>query len=146
MKTSSVPLNPLQPLTRVQSTEKQRTQYEEPCEHHYEYVDKRAMAPSKTLTYDYAFLDGPLPNNKKRSEVNRIGEEDYVIKNNTEVTSNIPVTKPKSEANEVQAHGDYVIRDKSYVTVIASEPAEAKEVETHDDYVVRDKSYITVLS
>ena len=146
MKTSSVPLNPLQPLTRVQSTERQRTQYEEPCEHHYEYVDKRAMAPSKTLTYDYAFLDGPLPNSKKRSvEVDRIGEEDYVIKNNTEETSNIPGTKKKPEANEVQAHGDYVIRDKSYVTVIASEP-EAKEVETHDDYVVRDKSYVTVLS
>ena len=126
--------------------ERQRTQYEEPCEHHYEYVDKRAIAPSKTLTYDYAFLDGPPPNNKKRSvELDRIGQENYVIKNNTEETSNIPVTKQKPEAKEVEAHCDYVIRDKSYVTVIASEP-EAKEVETQDDYVVRDKSYVTVLS
>ena len=146
METSSVPFNPLQPLTNDQSTERQCTLYEEPCEHHYEYVNECAMAPSTTFAYDYAFLDGPLPNSKKRSvELDRIGEEDYVIKNNSEVTSNIQVTEPNPEAKEVETHDDYVVRDKSYVTVIASEP-EAKEVETHDDYVVRDKSYVTVLS
>ena len=103
------------------------------------------MAPSKTSTYDYASLDGPLNNNKKTSEeLDGIGEHNYVIKNNAKETSRIPAIEPRPEAKEVETHNDYIIRDELYVRVIKFEP-EKKEVETRDDHVPRDESYVTVV-
>ena len=71
--------------------------YEVPCERQYEYVDKTAIVPPKTFTYDYAVFDGPLKSDHgTRVGLNRTGEDDYVIKNDTGDTSYISVTDASS--------------------------------------------------
>ena len=137
----------LQPVSSNQSTGKS-TLYEVPSERQYEYVDKTAMAPPKTFTYDYADFDGPQPNKTMACvELNRIGQkkedthDDYVIPDESYVTA----IESEPEAKGEDAHDDYVIRDESYVTAIESEP-EAKGKDAHDDYVIRDESYVTEAS
>ena len=156
-KESTVPLNPLQPSNSNQSTQRISQHYEVPCERPYEYVDKTAIAPPKTFTYDYAVFDGPLKNNHgTRVGLNRTGEDDYVIKNDAKMTqethddyvvrdqSYVSVIEPRPETKDEETHDDYVVRDESYVSVI--EPrSETKDEETHDDYVVRDESYVSVI-
>ena len=145
----TVRLNELQSSTSNRSTRTQSTlpSYEVPCERQYEYVDKSSLAPPKTFTYDYATFDGlPLHKNEAGSERDRIGQkkvethDDYVIPDKSYVT----VLEAKYKAKEEDTHDDYVVRDESYVTVIDPTP-ESKE-DTHDDYVVRDESYVTVIN
>ena len=99
-----MPLSLIQPSHNNQPDE----QYEVPCEHEYEYVDKTAIA----LNYDYASYDGPETNNETtREELNGI-EEDYVIKNDFMEASNIPANE-KPEGKDEDTNDDYVIRDES---------------------------------
>ena len=93
--------------------------YEVPCEREYEYVDKKAIAPTKTFTYDYAFIDGPLKNETqpKSRELDYTEEDDYVIKNDGRKATYITVIEPRSDTTKYDTHDDYVVPDKSYVTV-----------------------------
>jgi hypothetical protein len=75
LKESTLPLNQLEPSNTNQSMQRISQHYEVPCERQYEYVDKTAIAPPKTFTYDYAFVDGPLKNNHwTRAGLDRTGE------------------------------------------------------------------------
>lgn len=108
----------LQPLPSKELTERQYTQYEVPCEHHYEYVDKIQMALSKTFPYDHAFPDGPPPSKKTSVELDRIGEDDCVTKYSTQEISNISTIEPKPEVKEVETHDNSATYEKPYITVI----------------------------
>jgi hypothetical protein len=103
---SPVPLNPLQPSNSSQSTQRiSQHIYEVPCEHHYEYVDKTAIAPPKNSTYDYASADRTLKYDREASvETHQTGGDDHVIKNDAEIMQ--------------ETHDDYAERDEFYVPVI----------------------------
>ena len=94
-------------------------QYEVPCEREYEYVDKNAIARYKTLTYDYAFVDGPLmtETQARSQELDCTEEDDYVIKNDGRNATYIAVIEGRSGISKYDTHDDYVVPDKSYVTV-----------------------------
>ena len=114
-------LNPVSPLSNNQQlTQGECSQgYEVPCEREYEYVDKTAIAPPKTLTYDYAFIDGPLKTETqaRSQELNSTEEDDYVIKNDGRNATYITAIEPRSDTTKYDTHDDYVVPDKSYVTV-----------------------------
>ena len=114
-------LNPVSPLNNsLQLNQGECSQgHEVPCEREYEYVDKNAIAPSRTVTYDYAFIDGPLKNETqpRSQELNSTEEDDYVIKNDGRNATYITVTEPRSDTTKNDTHDDYVVPDTSYVTV-----------------------------
>ena len=113
--------NPMLPLnSSLQSNQGECSQgYEVPCEREYEYVDKNAIARYKTLTYDNAFVDGPLmtETQARSQELDCTEEDDYVIKNDGGNATYITVIEPRSDTTKYDTHDDYVVPDKSYVTV-----------------------------
>ena len=93
--------------------------YEVPCEREYVYVDKNAIAPSRTVTYDNAFIDGPLKNETqaRSQELGCTEEDDYVIKNDGGNATYITAIEPRSDTTKYDTHDDYVVPDTSYVTI-----------------------------
>ena len=114
-------LNPVSPLNNnLQLNQGECSQgYEVPCEREYEYVDKKAIAPPKTFTYDYAFIDGSLKNETqaRSQELDCTEEDDYVIKNDGRNATYIMVIESRSDTTKYDTHDDYEVPDKSYVTV-----------------------------
>ena len=114
-------LNPVSPLNNsLQLNQGECSQgYEVPCEREYEYVDKKAIASAKTVTYDYAFIDGSMKNETqaRSQELHYTEEDDYVIKNDGRNAKYITVIEPRSDTTKYDTHDDYVVPDKSYVTV-----------------------------
>ena len=122
MKNTEIPLNPLQPSASDQPTRKSQ-QYEVPCEHPYEYVDKTGFTSPQTFTYDYASMDGLLRNGQQ-NETERPNTEKGPTYNGSYVTE-----RPDTE--EEEAHdGGYVI-----------ERSDAGEESAHDRSYVIERSY-----
>ncbi|CAB4001084.1 Hypothetical predicted protein, partial [Paramuricea clavata] len=131
LEKSAVALNSLRSSTSDQST--QGEQCEVPSAHHYEYVDKRAFAPPKTLTYDYAFVDEQFKNDRKASfEPHQTGGDDYVITNdagNTSCNSGDDYVIKNYAGNTLNISGDdYVIKNDAGNTLNIS----------GDDYVIKN--------
>ena len=104
-------LNPASPLNNsLRLNQGECSQgYEVPCEREYEYIEKNSIAPPKTFTYDYAFIDGPLKTETQpRSQELYYTEEDNYV---------ITVIEPRSDTTKYDTHDDYVVPDISYVTV-----------------------------
>ena len=163
-----MPFSLLQPSTSSQALAEQR---EEPSKHKYEYIDKTSVVPPKNGAYDYAVFDGSGRNNRKTSvELDKIEDEDYVIKIDAgetkavethyeDVVSNETYDKVRPQA-KVETHYDYVVHDELKDTMTRPEgKVETKydyvarhelkgtmtrpkaKVEAHYDHVVRDKLY-----
>ena len=136
-----MPFSLLQPSTSSQALAEQ---HEEPDEHKYEYINKTSVVPPKNGAYDYAAFDGLGGNNRKTTvELDRIEDEDYVIKIDAgetkavathyeDVVSDATYDKVRPQA-KVETHYDYVLHDEFRDTMTRPEG----KVETHYDYVIR---------
>ena len=96
-------MNSLQPSASDQPTQRVSQQYEVPCEHPYEYVDKKAFTSPQTFSYDYASIDGLLRN----------GQQNEIERPNTdkEATYNGSYVIERSDTGEEGTHDEgYVIK------------------------------------
>ena len=136
---TEISLNSLQPSASDQPiTQRVSQQYEVPCEHLYEYVDKAAFTLPQTFSYDYASIDGLLRN----------GQQNEIEKPNTEkeATYNGSYVIERSDTGEEGTHdGGYVIEridtgeegahDEGYVI----KKADSDEGDTQDGGYVIEK-------
>lgn len=106
-----MPLNPLGCPENKQFPERESRQYEVPCQHHYEYIDKAAL--SLTETYEYADIDGTHSNNQDGT----LGP-DNKMETNAGETPYTSMDKLTSDFTHEDTHEDYVTPDPSYVPVI----------------------------
>ena len=102
-------MDEVQPSTSNQSAQRESQLYEVPCEHHYEYVDKTAITLPQTITYDYAFIDATLKNDRVKPVITE--DEEYVNeKPDTEDRDTHDYVNDKPDTEDSDTHDDYVIK------------------------------------